>query len=88
LGDFIMAKDDEELLERKIREWEEEALERKIKASVQWNYNCSIKMFKNYVKRESTIKNVTCEKCGKTYRTNSDKSLCFSCEEKKLSRKN
>jgi hypothetical protein len=77
-----MVKDkEEEALERKHAE---EALDRNAKATVQANvYNCSVRMFKTFVKRESTIKNVTCKKCGKTFKTNRSKKLCFSCEEKK-----
>ena len=77
-----MVKDDEEkALESK---YAEESLERKAKATVQWNYNCSIRMFKNLVKRESSIKQITCKKCGKTFKTNKNKKLCFSCEKKKI----
>jgi hypothetical protein len=76
-----MVKDDEEKgLEKKDAE---EALDRKAKATVQWNYNCSIRFFKKMVKKESLIKQVTCEKCGKTFKTNKDKKLCFRCERKK-----
>jgi hypothetical protein len=75
-----MARDYGEALER---EHAEEVLDRKAKATVQWNYNCSIRMFKKMVKKESLIKQVTCEKCGKTFKTNKDKKLCFRCERKK-----
>jgi hypothetical protein len=50
------------------------------KATVQWNYNCSVKVAKFQIKKESLIKRVTCEKCGKTYKTNRNTKLCFNCE--------
>lgn len=77
-----MASDAEEALERKIKEDAEKALDRKAKATVQWNYNCSVRMIKKWIKKESTLKHVTCEKCGKIYKTNRDKKLCFDCEKK------
>jgi hypothetical protein len=77
-----MVKDEEEALAERFAE---EALGRKAKATIQSNiYNCSVRMFKNLVKRESTIKNVTCKKCGKTFKTNRNKNLCFRCERKKV----
>jgi len=79
-----MAKSNaEKALERKIKEDAEKALERKIKATVQWNYSCSIRMAKKFIKKESKLKQVTCEKCGKIYKTNRDKKFCFDCERKK-----
>lgn len=67
-----------------VKRLEEEALDRKAKATVQSNnYNCSVRMFKNLVKRESTIRQVTCQKCGKIFKTNRDTKLCFKCEKKK-----
>ena len=79
-----MVKDeDEKDLKRKHAE---EALDRKAKATVQANiYNCSVRMFKNLVKRESTIKQLICKDCGKTFKTNRNKNLCFRCERKKHS---
>jgi len=75
-----MARDYGETLEKKHAE---EVLDRKAKDTVQWNYNCSIRFFKKMVKKESLIKQVTCEKCGKTFKTNKDKKRCFRCERKK-----
>jgi formylmethanofuran dehydrogenase subunit E len=77
----MIPTDEEEALERKHAE---EALDRKAKATVQWYYTSTVKMFNNFVKRESTIKNVTCKKCGKTFKTNRNKNLCFRCERKKV----
>jgi len=75
-----MVKDEEEEVLKK--RYAEEALDRKTKATLQWYHTCTVKMFNNFVKRESTIKNATCKKCGKTFKTNKDNKLCFECEKK------
>jgi hypothetical protein len=78
-----MDKDDQEALERKLmKKYAEEALERKSKSRIPPNYNCSVKIMKFQVKKEPLIKQVTCQKCGKTYKTNKDTKLCFDCEKK------
>jgi protein-arginine kinase activator protein McsA len=76
-----MSRDYGDDLEKK---YAEEALDRKAKATVQWNYNCSIKAAKFQIKKEPLIKEVTCEKCGKTFKSNRDKKLCINCERKIL----
>jgi Zn finger protein HypA/HybF involved in hydrogenase expression len=76
-----MAKDDDEEVLKKV--YAEEALDRKAKATVQWNYNCSIKAAKFKIKKEPLIKQINCEKCGKIFKTNRSTKLCFSCERKK-----
>ncbi|MEN6574487.1 hypothetical protein [Methanobacterium aggregans] len=76
-----MERDYGEALEKK---YAEDALNRKAKAGIQSNnYNCSVKMAKFHIKKESTIKQITCQKCGKIFKTNRDTKLCFSCERKK-----
>ncbi len=72
---------DEEVLKRK---YAEEILNRNAKATVQWNYNCSVKVAKFQIKKESLFKQVTCEKCGKTYKTNSNKKICFDCRRNRV----
>ena len=72
-------EDEEEALKRK---YAEEILDRNAKATVHWNYNCSVKVAKFQIKKESLIKQVNCEKCGKTYKTNRNTKLCFNCEKK------
>ena len=73
-----MAKDDDE--EERMKEDAEKALDRKIKATVQWDYICSIRVAKKYIKKESLLQQVICKKCGKKFKTNTDRKLCFSCE--------
>jgi hypothetical protein len=76
-----MARDYGEDLEKRLAE---EALDRKAKAGIQANnYNCSIKAAKFKLKKETTIKEVRCKKCGKIFKTNRDTQLCLSCERKK-----
>lgn len=73
-----MARDYGEAIEKK---YADEALNRKAKAGIQANnYNCSVKMAKFHIKKESLMKKVTCKNCGKTYKTNRDTELCFNCE--------
>ena len=82
---------DEKAKKKKVKEGEEalkkryaeEALDRKAKATVQANnYNCSVKMAKFQMKKKSLIKQVTCENCGKNFKTNSVIRLCFDCKRK------
>ena len=76
-----MLKDAKNRVEIIARKHEEEALDRKAQADVQANnYNCSVRMFKNFCKKDSTIKQVTCQKCGKIFKTNRNTKLCFKCE--------
>ncbi len=75
-----MARDYGEDLEKK---YAEESLDRKAKATVKWNYNCSIKAAKFKIKKDPLIQQITCEKCGMILKTNRDTKLCFSCEKKK-----
>lgn len=74
----------EKALEKEKRKHAEEALNRKAKAGIQANnYNCSVKMAKFQIRKESTIKQVTCVNCGKNFKTNSEKKICFDCSKKK-----
>jgi Zn finger protein HypA/HybF involved in hydrogenase expression len=34
-------------------------------------------------KKKSSLKTVTCRKCGKTFKTNRDADLCWKCEKSK-----
>ena len=75
-----------ELKNRKIEEelqkkYAEEKLDRNAQSTIQANnYNCSVKMAKFQIKKESTIKQVICENCGKTFKTNGNTVLCFECQ--------
>lgn len=76
-----MARDYTETIEKK---YAEEAMERKAKAGIQANnYNCSVKAAKFLINKKPLIKEVTCQRCGKVFRTNRNTKLCFDCEKKK-----
>ncbi len=77
---IFMARDYGEDTEKKFAE---EALNRKARATIQANnYNCSVKMAKFQMKKTSLIKEVTCKKCKKVFKTNSNSDLCFDCRKK------
>lgn len=78
---WVMARDFSEDLEKK---YAAESLERNAKARIQSNnYNCSIKAAKFKLKKETTIKEVRCKKCGMIFKTNRKTQLCYNCERKK-----
>lgn len=63
------------------REYEEEAMDRKAKATVQAsNSTRPAKMAKFHLKKRPLIKQVICDNCGKLFKTNSNKKLCFNCQ--------
>jgi len=77
-----MINDNEEEALEKI--YAEEALDRKAKAGIQAD-DCTtpLKLFNHYGRKKPLIKQVICKKCGKTFKTNRNKKLCFNCEKKK-----
>jgi len=75
-----MGRDYGEEMERK---YAEEALDRKARATIQSNnYNCSGKAAKFHLNKKPLIKEVSCQKCGKVFKTNRKTNLCFRCEKK------
>jgi hypothetical protein len=76
-----MKKKNKKIEEELQYRYAEEKLNRNARATVQANnYNCSVKMAKFQIKKESTIKQMICEKCGKTFKTNGNIGLCFECQ--------
>jgi len=70
-------EDEEEVLKKRLME---EALDRKAKSTIQANnYNCSVKMAKFQMNKQSLIKQSNCKNCGKIFKTNSNSDLCFDC---------
>ncbi len=70
------------------KHWKENMLKkllnRKAKAGIHADAcTTPLKLFKHYVRKKPLIKQVTCKKCGKIFKTNRDTQLCFSCERKK-----
>jgi len=72
---------EEEALERK---YAEKALNRKAKAGIHADVcTTPLKMAKGHIRKKPLVKTVICEKCGKIFKTNRNKKLCFDCEKKK-----
>jgi len=66
------------------RKHEEEALERKAKAGIHADVcTTPLKMARGHMRKKPLIKQVTCQKCGKIFKTNRDAKFCFKCEKKK-----
>jgi len=70
----------EEALRRK---YEEETLDRNVKAGIHADAcTTPLKMAKGHMKKKPLIKQVTCQKCGKVFKTNKNTKFCFKCEKK------
>ncbi|MGB9978888.1 hypothetical protein [Methanobacterium sp.] len=52
--------------------------EAQLKGKMGWKCACSL----DIVDKKSSLKKVTCKKCGKTFKTDRDTELCFKCEKK------
>jgi len=73
-------KDEVEALKRR---YDEESLDRKAKAGIQADISTApLKMLKVHVQKKPLIQEVTCKKCGKTFKTNSKTEICFNCQRK------
>ena len=59
---------------------EDKAFEQKIKGQMT-NGTCPCQMT-NMEPQKSVLKTVTCTVCGKTFKTNSNDRMCFSCHKK------
>lgn len=76
-----MSRDYEEVLRKKH---EEEALNRKTKARIHADAcTTPLKMAKGHIRKKPLVKTIVCEKCGKIFKTNSDKKICFDCQKVK-----
>ncbi len=47
-----------------------------LKGKMGWKCSCSL----DIIDKESTLKQVKCKKCGKTFKTNRKTNYCFECE--------
>lgn len=52
--------------------------EAQLKGKMGWKCACSL----DIIDKKSSLRQVTCKKCGKTFKTNRDTELCFKCEKK------
>jgi hypothetical protein len=55
---------------------EDKAFEQKLKGNMGWKCSCALEI----VDKKSGLPEVTCKKCGKTFKTNRDTDLCFRCD--------
>jgi len=55
---------------------EDKAFEAALKGKMGWKCDCSLEI----VDKKSSLKEIQCTKCGKLFKSNRDKELCFSCE--------
>lgn len=55
---------------------EDKAFEQELKGRMGWKCSCSL----DIIDKKSSLIEVTCKNCGKTFKTNIDKDLCFDCE--------
>ncbi len=73
-------KREEEALRRK---YEEETLNRKAKAGIHADIcTTPLKMARGHMIKKPLTKKVTCQKCGKVFKTNRNTNHCFKCEKK------
>ncbi len=56
--------------------------EAQLKGKMGWKCSCSL----DIIDKKSSLRSVTCKKCGKTFKTNRDTEFCFKCEKKDRSK--
>lgn len=57
----------------------DKAFEAELKGKMGWKCSCSL----DIVDKESTLRQISCKKCGKIFKTNKDTDLCFDCRNTK-----
>jgi len=60
---------------------EDKAFEQKLKGKMGWKCSCSL----DIVDQGSSLKQVVCKGCGKSFKTNKNTEYCFDCEKNKKS---
>jgi len=66
------------------RKYEEEVLDRKAKAGIHADAcTTPLKMARGHMRKKPLVKQVTCQGCGKIFKTNRNTKYCFNCEKKK-----
>jgi hypothetical protein len=55
---------------------EDKAFEQALKGKMGWKCSCALDIVDN----KSSLKDVTCKKCGRTFKTDRDTDICFRCE--------
>lgn len=57
----------------------DKVFEAELKGKMGWKCSCSL----DIVDKESSLRQISCKKCGKIFKTNKDTDLCFDCRGKK-----
>ncbi|OPX60207.1 MAG: hypothetical protein A4E25_00673 [Methanobacterium sp. PtaB.Bin024] len=55
---------------------EDKAFEQALKGKMGWKCSCSLEV----VDKKSSLRDVTCKKCGKIFKTDRDTDMCIRCE--------
>jgi hypothetical protein len=55
---------------------EDKAFEQTLKGKMGWKCSCALDIVDN----KSSLRDVTCKKCGRTFKTDRDTDICFRCE--------
>jgi hypothetical protein len=55
---------------------EDKAFEQALKGKMGWKCSCALDIVDN----KSSLRDVTCKKCGRTFKTDRDTDICFRCE--------
>ncbi len=55
---------------------EDKAFEQELKGRMGWKCACSL----DIIDKKSSLHEVTCKNCGKTFKTNKYTDVCFDCE--------
>ena len=55
---------------------EDKAFEQELKGKMGWKCSCSL----DIIDKKSSLHDVTCKKCGRTFKTDRDTDMCIRCE--------
>ncbi|MFU2192830.1 hypothetical protein, partial [Methanobacterium sp. MZD130B] len=55
---------------------EDKAFEQALKGKMGWKCSCALEI----IDKKSSLRDVTCKKCGKTFKTDRKTDTCFRCE--------
>lgn len=55
---------------------EDKAFEQTLKGKMGWKCSCALDIVDN----KSSLRDVTCKKCGRTFKTDRNTDICFRCE--------
>ena len=61
---------------------EDKAFEAALSGKLGWKCSCSL----DIVDKKSTLMEIRCKSCGKTFKSNVEKNICFECSKKNRGR--